>query len=78
MKWNNEFLRSLLGWPKYDWVWLEKEIKIKIGLLEDGVILLRTTIIILSFYLFIYKFGNASKVPITKTIEDSDRTSKVT
>ena len=68
MKWNNEFLRSLLGWPKYDWVWLEKEIEIKIGLLEDGVILLRTTIIILSFYLFIYKFGNASKVPITKAL----------
>ena len=68
MKWNNEFLRSLLGWPKYDCVWLEKEIKIKTGLLEDGVILLRTTTIILSFYLFIYKFGNPSKVPITKAL----------
>ena len=60
MKWNNEFLRSLLGWPKYDCVWLEKEIKIKTGLLEDGVILLRTTTI--------YKFGNPSKVPITKAL----------
>ena len=55
MKWNNEFLRSLLGWPKYDCVWLEKEIKIK-----TGVILVRTTTI--------YKFGNPSKVPITKAL----------
>ena len=29
-----------LAAPKYDCVWLEMEIKIKIGLLEDGVILI--------------------------------------
>ena len=55
-----------LAAPKYDCLWLEIEIKIKIGLLEDA-----------SFYyydqnpfvyLFIYKFGNPSKVPITKAL----------
>ena len=35
-----KFWEVYLAASKYDCVWLEMEIKIKIGLLEDGVILL--------------------------------------